>query len=119
MKMWIKTASLFMFLAVLLGAFGAHVIRGAVSDHYFDVYKTAVVYQFVHALGLFVVAWLSSISKDPKISLAGFLMSAGILIFSGSLYVLSLTGVKLFGALTPVGGACFLAAWICLILVKI
>jgi len=108
-----------MFLAVVLGAFGAHVIRGALSDHYFDVYRTAVQYQMVHALGLFVVAWLSGISKDSKISLAGFLMVAGIIIFSGSLYVLSLTGLKLFGALTPVGGVCFLAAWVCLFLVKI
>ena len=115
---WIRTASAFMFLAVFLGAFGAHIIKAQVSDHNFDVYKTAVLYQFIHSLGLFVVAWLSSISKDPKISLAGFLMAAGIVIFSGSLYILSLTSLKLFGALTPVGGLCFLAAWVCLILVK-
>ena len=118
MIIWIRVASLMMFIAVGLGAFGAHAIRGKISDYYFDVYKTAVLYQFIHALGLFVVAWLSTVSKDPKVSLAGFLMLAGIIIFSGSLYVLSLTGTKWLGALTPIGGLCFLAAWICLILVK-
>jgi len=118
MKNWIKTASIFMLLAVAMGAFGAHTVRSHISDHDFEVYKTAVLYQFIHALGLFVVAWLSSICKDSKIALAGFLMAMGILIFSGSLYILSLTGLKLFGALTPVGGLCFMAAWICLILVK-
>ncbi len=107
-----------MFLAVILGAFGAHAVRGKISGYYFDAYETAVLYQFIHALGLFVVAWFSTISKDSKIGLAGFLMVAGIIIFSGSLYILSLTGIKWLGALTPVGGLCFLAAWICLLLVK-
>ncbi len=108
-----------MFLAVVLGAFGAHAIRGRISDYSFDVYKTAVLYHFIHALGLFVVAWLSTISKDEKIFLSGVLMIAGIAIFSGSLYALSLTGIKWLGALTPIGGACFLAAWVCLMLIKI
>ena len=119
MMMWVRIASLLMFLAVGLGAFGAHALKGKISDYYLDVYKTAVLYQFIHALGLFVVAWLSSVSTDPKISLAGFLMIAGIIIFSGSLYVLSFTGIKWLGALTPIGGLCFLAAWISLVLVKI
>ncbi len=118
MIMWIRIASMLMFLAVGLGAFGAHALRGKLSDYSLDVYKTAVLYQFIHALGLFVVAWLSTISSDSKIGLAGFLMAAGIIIFSGSLYVLSLTGIKCFGALTPIGGLCFLAAWICLFFAK-
>ena len=116
---WLKIASVMMFLAVVLGAFGAHAIRGRISDYSFDVYKTAVLYHFIHALGLFVVAWLSTISKDEKIFLSGVLMIAGIAIFSGSLYALSLTGIKWLGALTPIGGACFLAAWVCLMLIKI
>jgi uncharacterized membrane protein YgdD (TMEM256/DUF423 family) len=115
---WVRVASLFMFLAVGLGAFGAHAIRGNISEYYLEVYKTAVLYQFIHALGLFIVAWLSTISTDPKISLAGFFMSAGIIIFCGSLYVLSLTGIKWVGALTPLGGLSFLVAWGCLFLVK-
>ena len=115
---WVRIASLFMFLAVALGAFGAHAIRGKISDYSLEVYKTAVLYQFIHALGLFAVAWLSTVSSDPRISWAGFLMAAGIIIFCGSLYVLSLTGIKGFGAVTPLGGLCFLAAWACLVLVK-
>ncbi len=118
MIMWTRIASILMFLAVGLGAFGAHALRGKLSDYSLDVYKTAVLYQFIHALGLFVVAWLSTVSSDSKIGLAGFLMIAGIIIFSGSLYVLSLSGIKWLGALTPIGGLCFLAAWICLILAK-
>ena len=118
MMIWIRVASVLMFLAVGLGAFGAHAIRGRISDYYLYVYKTAVLYQFIHALGLFVVAWLSTINSDPKITCAGFLMVAGIIIFSGSLYVLSLSGIKWLGAFTPIGGLCFLASWICLIIVK-
>ncbi|MDE2222619.1 MAG: DUF423 domain-containing protein [Candidatus Omnitrophica bacterium] len=114
---WIRIASFFMFLAVALGAFGAHAIRSKISEHYFDIYRTAVLYQFVHALGLFVVAWLSTISHSPRVGWAGYLMIAGIILFCGSLYALSLTGIKWLGALTPIGGLCFLAAWACLMLV--
>jgi len=116
--MWIRMASVFMLLAVGLGAFGAHAMRGKISDYSLDVYKTAVLYQFIHALGLFVIAWLSSISQDPKINIAGFLMMAGIVLFSGSLYVLSISGLKWLGVLTPLGGLCFLAAWGCLFFVR-
>jgi len=116
--MWVRIASVLMFLAVGLGAFGAHALKSKISDDYLDVYKTAVLYQFIHALGLFVIAWLSTINNDPKITWAGFLMLAGIILFSGSLYVLSLSGLKWLGALTPIGGLCFLAAWISLVLVK-
>ncbi len=115
---WVKIASVFMFLAVGLGAFGAHAMRGKISDYCLEVYKTGVLYQFIHALGLFVVAWLSTISQNPKINAAGFLMVVGIILFSGSLYLLSVTGIKWFGAITPFGGLSFLAAWCCLILVK-
>jgi uncharacterized membrane protein YgdD (TMEM256/DUF423 family) len=115
---WVRIASLMMFLAVWMGAFGAHILHSKISEFHFEFYKTAVIYQFIHALGLFVVAWLSTVSKDEKINLAGVLMLSGIFIFSGSLYIMSLTSIKWMGALTPVGGLCFLAAWICLFLSK-
>jgi len=118
MILWIRIASILMFLAVGLGAFGAHAIRGKISDYYLEVYKTAVLYQFIHALGLFAVAWLSGLSADPKIIWAGILMLAGIVIFSGSLYVLSLTGIKWLGAFTPIGGLCFLISWVLLAFAK-
>ena len=116
--MWAKIASVLMFLAVALGAFGSHALKGKVTDYYLDVYKTAVLYHMIHALGLFAVAWLSTVSNDPKVNFAGIFMLLGIIIFSGSLYVLSLTGIKWLGAITPIGGLSFLAAWVLLILAK-
>lgn len=115
---WAKVASILMFLAVALGAFGSHALRGKLSDYTLDVYKTAVLYHMIHALGLFAVAWLSTMVTDPKVNLAGIFMLVGIIIFSGSLYVLSVTGMKWLGAITPIGGLSFLAAWVLLFLAK-
>ncbi len=115
---WIKFASLFMFLAVALGAFGAHALRNTLSTSMMEVYKTANLYHFIHALGLFVIAWLSTINSDPKIAWAGVFLIAGIILFSGSLYMLSLTGVRWLGAITPFGGLSFLAGWLLLLLTK-
>ena len=109
--MWVKLAGALMFLAVGLGAFGAHAWRGKLTGYYLDVYKTAVLYHFIHALGLFIVAWLSTQSQDPKISYAGRAFAAGIILFSGSLYLLSITQMKWLGAVTPLGGLSFLIGW--------
>ena len=109
---WIQIASLLMFAAVGLGAFGAHAIKGKITDTYLDVYKTAVLYHFIHALGIFIVAWLSTTNQDPKISCAGIAFILGITLFSGSLYLLSVTGLKWLGAITPLGGLSFLAGWL-------
>jgi uncharacterized membrane protein YgdD (TMEM256/DUF423 family) len=117
---WIKIASIFMFLGVALGAFGAHALKGKVDPYLLDVFKTGVLYHMVHALGLFAVAWLSTlVPADPKIFWAGILMVLGILLFSGSLYIICLSGVRAFGAITPLGGLCFLAAWGLLFLSRI
>jgi uncharacterized membrane protein YgdD (TMEM256/DUF423 family) len=116
---WVKLGSLFMFLGVALGAFGAHALKGKLDAYALDVFKTGVLYQMIHALGLFAVAWLSTVVSDPRISWAGILMVAGILLFSGSLYIISFSGVKAFGAITPLGGLCFLAAWMLLFTSKI
>ena len=115
---WVRIASLLMFLAVALGAFGSHALRGKLTDHYLEVYKTAVLYHFIHALGLFVVAWLSTQSQDSKINLAGIFMLTGIVLFSGSLYLLSITSQKWLGAITPLGGLSFLGAWLLIFLAK-
>lgn len=109
---WAKWGAALMFLAVALGAFGAHALRGKISEHYLDVYKTAVLYHMVHALGLFAVAWVSTLGDTPKIHMAGVFMLAGIVLFSGSLYALSATGIKWLGAITPLGGLSFLTAWV-------
>jgi len=115
---WVRIAAVLMLLSVALGAFGAHALRDKLSGHYLEVYKTAVLYQMIHALGLFVVAWLSTTSQDPKVGLAGVFMLLGIVLFCGSLYALSLTGIKWLGAITPMGGIAFLIAWVMLFLVK-
>lgn len=108
---WAKIASLLMLFAVLLGAFGSHALRGKISDYYLDVYKTGVLYHLIHALGLFAVAWLLTLTKNPSFSFAGIFIVVGIILFSGSLYLLSTTGIKWFGAITPLGGLSFIVAW--------
>jgi uncharacterized membrane protein YgdD (TMEM256/DUF423 family) len=104
------------FLGVLLGAFGAHGLRGSLANaadgaRRIEVWETAARYQMIHALALAVVAYLSTRATGNVPSIAGYLFQAGILIFSGSLYALSLTGVRALGAITPIGGLCLLAGW--------
>lgn len=115
---WIKSASLLMFIAVALGAFGAHALKAHLSDYSLDVYKTAVLYHFIHALAIFAVAWISAYTNDPKAHYAGLCFLAGIVLFSGSLYLLSVTGLKWLGAITPLGGIYFLAGWFILLLTR-
>ena len=108
-----------MLAGVGLGAFGAHALRGRLDAYHLDIWRTATTYQMVHALGLIAVAWLLGVSPDPKVRIAGWLMLAGILIFSGSLYALCLTGIKVLGAVTPIGGLCFIIAWALIALAKL
>jgi uncharacterized membrane protein YgdD (TMEM256/DUF423 family) len=108
--------SLNAFLAVALGAFGAHALRGTISDAMLEVYKTGVQYQMAHALGLILIALLSERMADVRLArLSGVLLTVGIVLFSGSLYALALTGTRIFGAITPLGGLCFLAGWALLV----
>ena len=106
-----------MFLAVALGAFAAHGLRGSLSEEMRAVFETGVRYHTTHALALFLVAWLSSLHPSSRgVSLAGKSFLAGMLLFSGSLYALSLTGIRKFGALTPIGGLLLLLGWLCLLI---
>ena len=114
-----RWASLFMFLAVLLGAFGSHGLKSKLSEYAMGVYNTAVLYHFFHALGLFAVAWVSTQTTDPKVFWAGIFLASGIFLFSGSLYILAVTGTKWLGAVTPLGGLCFLIGWLLLFLCKV
>jgi len=99
-------------LAVALGAFGAHALRGRLSPELADVYHTASQYQFYHALGLLAIALLlARLPESAPLRSAGWLMLAGIVLFSGSLYVLAITGARWLGAVTPLGGIAFLIAW--------
>jgi uncharacterized membrane protein YgdD (TMEM256/DUF423 family) len=113
---WSATAAILLCLAVILGAFGAHGLRGRLDASSMSVYEKAVIYHFFHALGLLIVSILPKIGVLP--SSAGnwvcALLAFGILLFSGSLYLLAVTGVGILGAITPLGGLCFIAAWILL-----
>jgi len=105
------------FLAVAFGAFGAHGLKAILSVEMLSVYKTAVTYQMWHALGLGLIALLRHQNPTARLLVyAGWLMFAGILLFSGSLYALSLSGLKWLGMITPLGGVCFLVAWLLLII---
>ena len=101
----------FALLGVALGAFGTHGLRGSLPPADLAPFETGVRYQLIHALGLLAVAWASTRWPSGTTHAAGWLMVAGILIFSGSLYALVLTGQRWMGAITPLGGACFLLAW--------
>lgn len=102
------------FIAVAAGAFGAHALRARLAPDQLAVYETAARYQMYHALGLLFVAWASAQRPGPLATAAGWLFISGTVLFSGSLYALPLSGVRALGAITPVGGLCFLAGWACL-----
>ena len=101
------------FLAVALGAFGAHALKQRLSADMLAVYETAVQYHFYHTLALLAVAVLM-VNGVQGLKLGGVLFLVGTVIFSGSLYALALSGVKILGAVTPIGGLCLLAGWACL-----
>ena len=102
------------FLAVALGAFAAHGLENRLTPHYLEVFQTGVRYQMYHALALLAVAFALERWSSAAIAAAGWCFIAGMVVFSGSLYVLSLTGVRWLGAITPLGGLAFLAGWLCL-----
>jgi uncharacterized membrane protein YgdD (TMEM256/DUF423 family) len=112
---WIRCAAFVLFLGVALGAFGAHALKNVLSEPMKAVFETGVRYQMIHGLALFAVAWLSSQTSSSAVPIAGWCFVAGIILFSGSLYLLSFTGITTFGALTPFGGLAFLAGWLCLL----
>ena len=115
-KFWLISASAFGFLSVALGAFGAHTLKN-VLDHYGkSIYEKAVLYQMFHTIALFVVGILQHLVKDTSFSIAGWGFLIGILLFSGSLYLLATTGIKWLGAITPFGGVAFLFGWFWLVL---
>ncbi|MGY6272289.1 DUF423 domain-containing protein [Achromobacter denitrificans] len=104
-------AALNLMVAVGAGAFGAHGLKRMISPELLSVWQTGVLYHLIHALGLFAIALLGARYGSTLLSAAGIVMFAGIVLFSGSLYVLALTGTHSLGAVTPFGGAAFLAAW--------
>ncbi|MFP6573178.1 MAG: DUF423 domain-containing protein [Vicinamibacterales bacterium] len=108
---WFATGSVLCGLGVILGAFGAHGLRARLSPEMLVVFETGVRYHLFHALGLLAVAWAASRWPGSYVSIAGYLFVAGIFIFSGSLYVLAITGIRWLGAITPIGGVCLIVGW--------
>lgn len=111
-KLWLTLGSVGMLLAVAMGAFGAHALKKTLTPDLMAVYETAVHYHVYHALGLIAVGLLAlHLPATALLRWAGVLMAAGLVLFSGSLYALSLSGIRWLGAITPIGGTAFLAAW--------
>lgn len=101
-------------IGVALGAFGAHALQGRLDPADLETFETGVRYQMYHALALLGVAWLATRWPGPATTFAGWAFVAGIVVFSGSLYMLVLTGPRWLGAVTPLGGLAFLAGWVAL-----
>ena len=98
-------------LGVALGAFGAHLLKERLTPELLAIFEVGVRYQMYHAFGMLAVAWALSQFPGAASAAPGWLFAAGTVIFSGSLYVMSLTGMRWLGAVTPLGGLCFLAGW--------
>lgn len=118
-KLWLITGAAYGLLGVLLGAFGAHAARDRLSAEMLRVWETAVQYQFWHALALLAVGLLAARVGGAWLDAAGAAFGLGVLVFSGSLYLLALTDVRLLGAVTPIGGVLLIAGWACLLVALI
>ena len=114
-QLFFAFGSSFAALGVITGAFGAHALKRHLTEDMLATFEIAVRYQLYHALGLIVVSWAASQWNSQLISVAGWLFVAGVAIFSGSLYILSLTGIRWLGAITPIGGVAFIVGWLCLV----
>lgn len=121
-KGYIKTAAILGVFSVTIGAFAAHTLKGRISDYSLEISETAVKYQFYHVFTLLAVGILYKEFPNKILKWSGILFIAGIVLFSGSLYVLSaitaavIPGYNWVGAITPIGGLCFIAGWLCLFL---
>lgn len=104
------------FLAVSLGAFGAHALKTHFDSAQLQLWQTAVQYHLVHTLALAFVGLWAGVSPRKLLSVTGVLFAAGIVLFSGSLYALALTGVRALGAITPIGGSLWLAGWLFIVI---
>lgn len=112
---WFAVAgALLAFSAVAAGAFGAHLLKQKLSEHYLGIFEIGVKYQIYHALAMFVVAWAIGVFPHSATTIAGWLFLTGTLIFSGSLYILALSQISWWGAITPIGGVLLLAGWLSL-----
>jgi uncharacterized membrane protein YgdD (TMEM256/DUF423 family) len=113
---WSAIGAGLMALGVILGAFGAHALKERLDAYSLDVYQKAVLYHFIHALGILIVSTLfraGALTESACTAVCALLLG-GIVLFSGSLYILAITGIRGLGAVTPFGGLSFIAAWLLL-----
>jgi uncharacterized membrane protein YgdD (TMEM256/DUF423 family) len=113
-KTILMTASVLLTLAVAIGAFGAHGLKAHLSTEMMQVYKTGVEYHFYHALGLLIIGVLSISMPSGLLNWSAIFLTVGLILFSGSLYILAVTGIKWLGAITPLGGLSFITGWVLL-----
>jgi uncharacterized membrane protein YgdD (TMEM256/DUF423 family) len=112
-KIFLIFGCLFGALSVMIGAFGAHALKAILeANNRLDTFETAVKYQFYHSFALILLGILMQKNESQQFNLAGYLFIGGILIFSGSLYILSITGLKWLGAITPIGGLAMIGGWL-------
>ena len=111
---WFATGASAAALGVVLGAFGAHGLKSHLSPDMLAIFETGVRYHLIHALALLATAWAVDRWPSPQTSAAGWLFLIGLVVFSGSLYMLAVTGARWLGAITPLGGLAFIAGWVAL-----
>jgi len=111
-KLFLFTGSLNALLVIVLGAFGAHALKARLTSDMLATYQTGIQYHFYHAVGLMMIGLIAlHVPPSGYLKWSGWLMLAGILLFSGSLYLLSVSGIRWLGAITPIGGTAFILAW--------
>ncbi len=108
---WTRIGAIVMLLGAMLGAFGAHGLKRILMPEILGIYQTGVLYHLIHGLAILVVAALLSNAAPARADLINGTFLAGIIFFSGSLYLLAITGIRMFGAITPIGGVLFLVGW--------
>ncbi|GAB1155880.1 DUF423 domain-containing protein [Paenibacillus illinoisensis] len=112
-RVWMTVGAVMTMLSVAIGAFGAHMLKGKIGADAIAVYETGVQYHMIHAVALLIVGLTAGqLGVSSKLKWAARLLFIGIIVFSGSLYVLSITGIKVLGAITPIGGVAFIAGWL-------
>lgn len=120
MKIFIIIGAVLTGLSVAFGAFGAHILERMLEPRYLEIWGKGVTYQMLHGIGILIVGLLlSKLPGNTLLSWSGWLMLVGVILFSGSLYVLSLTKIGVLGAITPIGGVAFIAAWILMIVAAV
>ena len=109
---WILLGSISCALCVMIGAFGAHILKDVLNQYSKNIYQTAVSYHFFHSIALIINGILTNFFMDLDFNLSGYLFAIGIILFSFSLYALAITNIKVLGAITPIGGLCFIIGWL-------